>query len=220
MFTACYYFSYKHALNEFNKKAVERNEDLLKYLANNDGNLPDENNTQDTTVDNGKETVLDNSSDNTLLVDNMEEIILLPTTVYKLQLYNAKTGEITEETLPIPSYLIGLNRQEVLDYLKDYVQDLPLHEFEKGLQSFQLLVFNEEELVLRKTYNEDKVVYKYYLKAEDGYIVAYYGDKKTVFDYTSVSVDKLSPSDRQALEEGILVKDLEQLYGLLEHYSS
>jgi len=64
------------------------------------------------------------------------------------------------------------------------------------------------------------VEYKYFLKAQDGNIVAYYGDQKTVFDYTGVSIEKLSLDEKKELEEGIFVRDLDELYALLEHYSS
>ncbi|MFV0343250.1 MAG: BofC C-terminal domain-containing protein [Anaerocolumna sp.] len=145
---------------------------------------------------------------------------IMPATVYRLQTKDVKSGSVTEEYLPIPSYLIGLTRLEVIEYLNMYYLDLPLSEFEKGLISFDLVSFSSEEIILKKIYNEDAVVYKYFLKTENGYIVAYYGDQKTVFDYTSVSTENLPERDKQELEAGILVKDLEQLYGLLENYSS
>jgi len=56
-----------------------------------------------------------------------------------------------EEILPTPSYLIGLNREEVIQYLHDYTQDLPLNEFEKGLMTFELMIFSQDNIVLRKT---------------------------------------------------------------------
>ncbi|MDF2804734.1 MAG: putative rane protein [Anaerocolumna sp.] len=214
MFSACYYMSYRHALNEFNEKAVERNEELKKLMASNGSKLPGVDNDL-AQEDNGEDV-----ADSSVAVDSMTNYTIMPSTVYKLQVYDSKTGTTTEEYLPIPSYLIGLNRLEVIEYLNNYSQELPLSEFEKGLISFELVSFTNEEIVLKKTYNEDKVEYKYYLKSENGYIVAYYGDKKTVFDYTSVSVENLPERDIQELEAGILVKDLEQLYGLLENYSS
>lgn len=218
MFSACYYFSYRHALNEFNEKAVERNEELKKILASNGGVLPGD----DSYGNEGLNEAEDDQGapEDSVVVDAIDEYTILPATLYKLQIYNVKTGITTEEQLPIPSYLIGLNRKDVIEYLNDYSQDLPLSEFEKGLVSFELMSFSKEEVVLKKTYDADRVEYKYYLKSENGYIVAYYGDKKTVFDYTSVSVENLPPRDQQDLEDGILVKDLEQLYGLLENYSS
>lgn len=218
MFSACYYLSYKHALNEFNEKAVERNEELKQILASNNGILPkDDDNSHEEVAEAGN---TENEPDTGVTVDKVDEDIILPTTVYKLQIYDVKTHTTTEEQLPIPSYLIGLSRQEVIAYLNDYSKDLPLNEFEKGLVSFELTSFSKDKVVLKKTYNENVVEYKYYLKSENGYIVAYYGDKKTVFDYTSVSVENLPLRDKKDLEEGILVKDLEQLYGLLENYSS
>jgi hypothetical protein len=51
-------------------------------------------------------------------------------------------------------------------------------------------------------------------------MVAYYGDQKTVFDYTGVSIENLSDYEKQQLKEGIFVKDLDELYALLENYSS
>lgn len=217
MFSACYYLSYKHALNEFNEKAVERNEELKKFMASRDV-LPGEDSETDNSLT--EENNYEDEPDTSVAVDTMNESTVMPSTVYKLQVYDVKRGTTTEESLPIPSYLIGLNREEVIDYLNEYSQDLPLSEFEKGLISYELMSFTQEEVVLKKTYNEDEVEYKYYLKAENGYIVVYYGDKKTVFDYTSVSLEHLPERDIQELEEGILVKDLEQLYGLLENYSS
>lgn len=215
LFSACYYLSYRHALNEFNEKAVERNEELRKIMASNNSKLPGEDEGDLPKANNGGDI-----EDSSVAADSMSDYTIKPSTVYKLQVYDVKTGVTTEEYLPTPSYLIGLNREEVIEYLNNYSQELPLSEFEKGLISFQLVSFTNEEIVLKKTYNQDEVVYKYYLKAENGYIVAYYGDKKTVFDYTSVSVENLPERDIEDLEAGILVKDLEQLYGLLENYSS
>lgn len=218
LFSACYYFSYRHALNEFNEKAVERNEELKRILASNGGIWPGDESNIDKELEQAK--VINEEPEDSAAVDSMDRYTILPATLYKLQIYNVKTGITTEEQLPIPSYLIGLNRKDVIEYLNDYSQDLPLSEFEKGLISFELMSFSKDEVVLKKTYDEDRIEYKYYLKSENGYIVAYYGDKKTVFDYTSVSVENLPLRDQQDLEEGILVKNLEQLYGLLENYSS
>lgn len=217
MFTACYYFSYKQALRDFNENAIERNNDLIKELqkqgyvtnaaktASSDSSKAE----KDSTKDDGKDIAASTTA-----------ATVLPTTQYTLQTYDMKTKNLTEESLSTPSFLIGLNREEVIDYLKDYLTDLPLSEFEKGLVSFELISFSADSVVLRKTYNPDSVEYKYFLKAVDGYIVAYYGDQKTVFYYTGVSTQDLSTSDRLQLEDGIFVKDLDELYSVLESYSS
>lgn len=238
MFSACYYLSYENALRDFNESAVERNNELIASLENNGLlSLNGQQNSNGQQNPNGTETgnasqeqvqnpgnndlsnTADDVTDTSVAVDAVEATIL-PTTEYTLQTYDMKTGVTNEEVLPTPSYLIGLTRNEVIQYLKDYMQDLPLNEFQKGLVSFEVVRFSPDNVILKKTYNEDKVEYEYYLKEQEGYIVAYYGDQKTVFDYTGVPVDNLSEYQQQQLEEGIFVKDLDELYALLENYSS
>lgn len=232
MFSACYYLSYKNALRDFNESAVERNNELIASLENNGLlQLDGENNTvRNQTISQGPVQNADksniNGNDNTeditdpsIAVDAVEDTIL-PTTEYTLQTYDMKSETTNEEVLPTPSYLIGLTRKEVIEYLKDYMQDLPLTEFQKGLVSFEVMSFSKDSIVLKKTYNEEKTEYKYYLKEQNGYIVAYFGDQKTVFDYTGVSVENLSEYEQQQLKEGIYVKDLDELYALMENYSS
>jgi hypothetical protein len=232
MFSACYYLSYKSALNKFNENAVERNNDLVVTL---DGKQ---------SLQNGEQQVADNSpigqngqnsntseSDITntnvagdsnagIPVDTMKKETILPTTQYKLETYDLVTGNMKDDILNIPSYLVGLNRDEVIEYLHDYMLDLPWSEFEKGLQSFDLLTFSKENIVLRKIYNSELVEYKYYLKSKNGFIVVYYGDQKTIYEYTEVSVDGLTQFEQTQLEEGIFIKDLDALYSALENYSS
>lgn len=219
MFTASYYFSYKQALRDFNENAVERNIDLIKelekqgYLANTVKQGNDTKDNQDDLSDRSDET------DDAAAVSSITDTIL-PSTEYTLQTYDLQTGQLKEEALPTPSYLIGLTRDEVITYLTDYQADLSLNEFEKGLVSFELISFSKDSIILRKTYNSDSVEYKYYLKAVNGYIVAFYGDQKTVYDYTGVAVENLPLEDRLHLEKGIVIKDLDELYAVLENYSS
>ena len=228
MFSVCYYLSYKNALKQFNENAVERNSELILSLENN-GLL---NNPQgqvvnqaemDSTTDNISKEQSEEGSEyngNSILVDTVAEDMVLPATKYALQTFDIKTGTMEEEILPAPSYLVGLTRNQVIEYLHDYMLDLTWNEYEKGLTAFELLQFSKDKVVLRKTYNAELVDNKYYLSTQNGYIVVYYADKKTVFDYTSVSVENLSQYEQIQLEEGIFVKDLDELYAILENYSS
>ena len=222
MFTVCYYLSYKNALNQFNGNAVERNNELILSLENNgllQNNEPQSSDNAGTDLVNSEtaDTIHDDTS---VPADAVAEVIIMPTTKYTLQIYDIKSGIMEDESLSTPSYLVGLNREEVIEYLYDYMQDLTWNEFEKGLASFELTVFSKQNVVLRKTYNIDIVEDKYFLKSQNGYIVVYFSDKKTVFDYTSVSVESLSQFEKLQLEKGIIVKDLEELYAVLENYSS
>lgn len=228
MFSICYYLSYKNALKQFNDNAVERNNELILSLENN-GLLqnakqtqtpgPDTDNLEAAQNDKSNAEGTTNSSDASIAVDMTEDTIL-PSTQFTLQTYDIKSTKMEEEILPTPSYLVGLTRTEVIDYLDAYMEDLSWNEFEKGLTAFELMQFSKQKIVLRKTYNVDLVENKYYIKSQNGYIVVFYGDKKTVYDYTSVSIENLSQAEQMQLEEGIFVKDLDELYAVLENYSS
>jgi hypothetical protein len=58
------------------------------------------------------------------------------------------------------------------------------------------------------------------LIAVDGEVVVYYGDKKTVYEYTGIETKNLSREEKTMLKKGIEVKDEEELYQILENYSS
>jgi hypothetical protein len=202
MFCACYYLSYKRALTEFNKSAVERNEKFTQLVQNPDPTpLVAANNTESESVD--------KTSD-----------VVLPTTVYVLETYDMKTDTLDTKELNPPGYLVGLTRDEIIQYLADYMRDMTLSEYNKGLISYELLSFSPERVVIRKSYNEDFVPYRYYVVVKSGYVVVYNSDLKSVYKYTHIEAKGLPEEDRIALSQGIYVNSLYELYALLESYSS
>ena len=217
MFSASYYLSYKKALEDFNKNAVERNNELILSLEDK-GLLISQDKDEETYVSNQGQNHLDGSEDKA--VDSLDQLIVLPTTKYVLQTYDTLTGEKEEKTLPTPSYLVGLNREQINDYLQNYMKDLPWNEFQNGLIAYELQQFSEQEIVIRKTYNPELVEYEYFIKSVDGNIVVFYSDQKTVYEYTNMSITDLTEEEKEELEEGYFIKDLDELYGILENYSS
>jgi hypothetical protein len=97
---------------------------------------------------------------------------------------------------------------------------MPLSEYNKGLLSFELVSFSDQEIVIKKTYNEDFVPFRYYVVVKDGYVVIYNSDLKTVFQYTNIEVKNLPEEDRIALSKGIYLNNKDELYALLESYTS
>ena len=51
-------------------------------------------------------------------------------------------------------------------------------------------------------------------------VTVFYSDMETVFEYTHIPAVELTEEDRTALIEGIYVKDREELYSILEGFSS
>ena len=55
---------------------------------------------------------------------------------------------------------------------------------------------------------------------QNGIVIVYYSDKKTVFDYTGIEAATLSDKNQSELSLGKYVKDDDELYALLEGYTS
>lgn len=203
LFSTCYYMSYLHALNDFNNKAIERKEQLLELTQQ----------AEPTPAVPEQET-------ESVPVDTQQETTVLPDTKYILETYDMKTDTTQTQELNPPAHLIGLTREEVIEYLENYIKDMPLSEYNKGLLSYELVNFSEDEIVIRKSYNENFVPYRFYVVVKDGYIVVYNSDLKSVYSYTYIQAKDLPEEDRIALSQGIYVNSLDELYSLLESYSS
>lgn len=197
LFSGSYYLSYKAALKQFNQNATQKDNQLLK------------------TVQENKLENLDDSIEVDYVVDTVK-----PGTKYTLEVYNVKENSFSKEILGTPDYLIGLTREEIISYLADYMKDVPLDEYEMGLISYELVSFSKSDVVLRKTYNSDNIKYKYYIVVLDGYVTVYYSDKKTVYEYTDIEHKNLSEDEQNKLVDGYYVEDQEELYGILEGYTS
>lgn len=140
--------------------------------------------------------------------------------VLVLQSYNKQNTTTVEETLDIPSQFIGMSREQVVAYLEDYMENLSLEEYLEGLCAYEMISFSSEKLVLKKTFDTDAIEFRFYVIAENNEVVVYYSDKKTVYQYTGISVDSLYAEEQNQLKYGILIKDEKELFGLLENFSS
>lgn len=161
-------------------------------------------------VENERESILTNANEDTLQVD----------TIYQIQSYDASTENTITDYETLPQDLVGLSREEADVYCKTYMDKLPVEEYLNGLQSMGIVAFSRERLVVKKIYDSTKVKFRYYLIAVDGEVVVYYGDKKTVYEYTGIETNRLSEEEKKMLKKGLEVKDEEELYGILENYSS
>lgn len=203
LFSACYYLSYQHALNEFNRRAIERNMEYAKLEKQAD-------------VDSSE----DDPSSNSVSVGTQAVETIQPSTKYILEIVDLKTGAVDSETLNPPGFLVGLTKDEVNDYLVEYMSDLTLSEYNRGLKAYELIRFSDKEVVMRKSYDEDLVPFRFYVVVKNGYVIVYNSDLKSVYNYTHIEAKNLPEKDRIKLSEGIYVNSLDELYALLESYSS
>lgn len=219
-FSACYYLSYQHALRQFNKRAVERSEE---FAALQDILSP----TPAVTAQNSESTG-NNSTNNNVNTETGESVaagvqpepVILPSTKLILEIYDRKNGTLERTEQSPPGDLVGLTRKEVEEYLDEYMRDLTLSEYNKGLLSYELLSFSDKEVTLRKSYDADMVPYRFYVVVKNGYVVVYNSDLKSVYEYTHIEAKNLSEEDRTALSQGIYVDNIDDLYALLESFTS
>lgn len=89
-----------------------------------------------------------------------------------------------------------------------------------GFESFELVSFSKDQIVLRKTYHPYADNYKYFLVAENGFVTVYYADKSTVYEYTNISTEDLPDELKEEVVNGKYITTLDDLYNFLENYSS
>jgi hypothetical protein len=195
--------SYLHALNNFNQKAIEQ-KDLLLTLTKNVSPTP--------------VAIVEGADDSVSTIQ--VETTVQPNMKYTLENYDMKSNTSETEELNPPAYMIGLTREEILQYIDDYMSDMPLSEYNKGLISYELVSFSEKEIKIKKSYNEDFVPFRFYVVVKDGYVVVFNSDLKSVYSYTHILAKDLPEEDRISLSQGIYVNSLDELYALLESYSS
>lgn len=146
-----------------------------------------------------------------------------PDTNYILQTFyvDAVNGEkLIEEELPVPADFIALNKNSLQKLLDEYVADMPLEEYLNGMISYEIIEFDDNRLILRKTYGTDWNRDAYYICDSNGEIVVYYSDRETVYEYTGIKTKDLSDDEKVKLAIGYYVNNDEELYALLESYSS
>lgn len=223
MFCLCYFASYKNALKDFNRKAKEQENSFYSELEK----ISEENKAllnrlaqQEAEEKAARLAAQNENEQENVAVGVIAHNTVLPTVSYIEETYNKVTGQLDSVSRTAPGFLIGMTRDELSAYVANYMDKMSLAEYEAGLLSYEIVSFSENKVVLRKTYDASKVPYKFYVNITDGMVTVFYSDKESVFEYTHIPAVDLAEEDRLALIEGIYVKDREELYSILEGFSS
>ena len=137
---------------------------------------------------------------------------------YIMEFYDQDTGQTETLTMELPAELEGKNRDEVLSYLEK--QNESFKEQEEGFLTLALVSFSEKELIVKKTYSSLQKEYDFYLTVENGMVVIYKSDKKTLYRHTNMTLEEFPEDYREKIQEGCYIKDLTELYDLLENATS
>jgi len=207
MFGLCYYFSFKNALLHYNREAVEQNTRLLNELLESSGK---------------SERLLQqliNANEGVYQVTTTQDT-LRENASYFLETYYLHNQKEEREQLALPGFMVGIDRKELSAYIKGYMESMPVNEYLNGLVSYEIISFSQDKVVLRKTYDITKVENQFYICRRGDFVVVYYSDLKTVYEYTEIRVDGLIEEIQQMIEQGFYVKDAQELYSILEGYTS
>ena len=154
---------------------------------------------------------------------NTSELIVSNSMSYILENYNINDKTIETAAQNVPSEFLGMNRQELIDYLKANKKKFA----DKGqqVQNIMLVSMEKDKLVIRKsisiieeTTEEEK--YKYYVTLQENKIIVYREDKTTIFLETSINVETLDTDSMDKLKQGIHVKNISELYRILESFTT
>ncbi len=153
------------------------------------------------------------SVENTREAANTDSSFVSKDTKYILETYDKGTGKITNSEPALPADYIGMNREELVEYLKNYLSS----NHEKNLENIQLISFSPTGIVIRKTIEEQ---WGYWILMDENEVKVYEGDKETLYLETGIGADELEDYDRDKVIEGVHVKNLDSLYKYLETITS
>ncbi len=213
-----------------------------------------------------KQTQEENTStkENTALEESIEtartEEMITCDTVYMILQYDVSTGREDRLQELLPTSWIGMNRNQLIEWIEEYNLQVSLKDREQGFLSMELVSFSEEEVRVRKrvesmpkevTRNQESVFEAeertYYreeaetleepigqlktvsgneteiygcILVQDGLLTVYDGQRRHVILYTDIPLFYLSQEVQQEILDGKNVYSEEELYNLLESYSS
>lgn len=140
-------------------------------------------------------------------------------TTFEIEYYYPDEQRTLTEQVDSMPVLLGCDKNGVRKYLEDYMKHLSYEEREKGLVSYELISYNDNHIVFRKTFKKQE--YKgYYAKSFNGTIVILNGDNKTVYEYTQITINSLPEELQDKVLDGYPLESEEDLYNFLENYST
>lgn len=165
---------------------------------------------------------------NAVAADNQNQIIVKKNTKYTLETYYSDKNETTTESLSIPVEFIGLDREQVIDFIEENTSYFG--ESDKKILNVMLLSFSEKEIVIRRNveeaeeetqrYNFAAETPKYYVILEENGVVVYKEDKTTIYMETGITESEMDEAMVAELKYGVSIKNISELYRFLESITS
>lgn len=131
---------------------------------------------------------------------------ILPSTKLVYQYYYALDQKVMEEESDPPYYLLDMTREQLQEKLSDW----------------ELQLFSDKKVVLRKVLQEKSPHHYYLVGVYDGCIAVFYdiNGEWVLREITATPISVLPHEEQKKLEQGIPVYGEEELIRILEDYTS
>lgn len=139
-------------------------------------------------------------------------------TEYEVTVYDETQQTENSRMETLPASFIGKDRRQVEKLIEDYEKSPSLKDQEEGFVSMSLESFSTEKISVRKVIATS--LYYACIVAEDGYLTVYDGNRRQVILYTDIPVFSLPQAVQEEVMDGKYIQTEEELYNLLESYSS
>ncbi len=139
-------------------------------------------------------------------------------TVLQIDCYDAEGVLLGSEETVVPSYLIGLTREQVERFFEGIYDEFHEEFGVYAITGASLSSFSSERIVVSKTAKLREQ--GFYVHALNDSVVVYYADKETIFEATGIPLSDLSEREQLRIRQGIYVETKEDLFSLLEAYTS
>lgn len=132
---------------------------------------------------------------------------------------NQLTGEETSEEESMPVALLGLTREEIIDYLQSETEQSYADRDSTERTHYELVSFSGDSVTVQETILANPDKYECFVIAEGDYVNIYTSDRTALYMDTMLFVQEFSDEVKEDLEKGIYMETVKDLYDFLQNYT-
>lgn len=167
----------------------------------------------------GKEELAWEDQDEVLRV-SVEGNLVSKNAAYYVRYKNLSTGETTIEQETLPVGFIGLTREQLVALLYTNKASMIKTTEDKRLQDIVLIRFSPDVICVEKTYLDAKSEGSFLVSIYDNHLIVFWADAKSIFMETDILADQIPVQYRNEFLQGKTIGSEEELFDLLESFSS
>jgi hypothetical protein len=133
---------------------------------------------------------------------------------------NQITGEEISEEETMPVALLGLTREEIIDYLQKQTEQSYTDRDSRERTHYELISFAGDSVTIQETVLANPDKYECFIIAEGDYVNVYTSDRTALYMDTMLFTSEFSEEVQEDLKKGIYMETVTELYDFLQNYTS